>query len=145
MTAPFNVGHDAVIDIVDGATGLVITSFPPTTHFSFQQITQTDESSPVNEKPLFREIPKGWRGTIEYDRRDPSIDLYFASQEAAYWAGVGYFPGTITQTTTEQDGTTSTFKYNGAALKYDDAGSFKAADKVMVRLSWMASDRVPVI
>lgn len=144
MTAPFNIGHDVTVDIVDGVTGQVLSRFPPTTHFSFQQITKTEESEPVNFKPLFREVPKGWRGTIEYDRRDSTIDDYFCSQEALYWISGSYTPGSITQTITEANGLVKQYKYNNVALKYDDAGSFKAADKVMVRISFMASDRQPV-
>lgn len=145
MTAPFNVGHDATIDIVDGATGAVITSFPPTTMFDFSPNTVQLTSKPVNDKPLYREVPDGWKGTIEYDRYDSSIDDYFVKLESDYWAGVSYFANTITQTVTERDGSISQYKFTGVALKLDNAGSWKAADKVGQRLSWVSRDRIKVI
>ena len=145
MTAPFNVGHDAQVNIVDGVTGAVISQFPPTTHFNFEQVTKQETSKPVNLKPLFREIPEGWRGTLEYDRYDPSIDTYFAGVEANYWNSGSYTPATIMQITTEKNGAISQYKYSGVAMKLDSAGTFKASEKVPVKISWMATDRVKVI
>ena len=145
MTTPFNVGHDAQVTVVDGPTGAVITTFPPTTMFDFKPTTKRLMSEPVNGKPIYREVPQGWEGTLEYDRYDGAIDDYFATWEANYWNGASYLAGSITQTVQEQTGAISQYQYQGVAMKLDTAGTYKAADKVPVKITWCASTRVKVL
>ena len=145
MSAPFNIGHDAKVDIVDGSTGQVISTWPPATHFTFTQITSQVKSEPVNDKPIFRETYHGWSGSIDYDRYDAAIDQYFADREKNYWLGMNDTANTITQTVQEKDGSVSQWKYSGVVMKMDTAGSWKSGDKVDIKVSWTARDRVRVL
>lgn len=140
----FSIGHDVSIDIYDAVTGKQVV-FPLITGFSPEPQTKQISSEPLNGPPLFAENPNGWRGTIDFDRTDPSIDLWFAGREAAYFKGQSIFNVTITQTIQEKDGTVTQFRFPNVALKPSQMGQWKAADKVSIRLDFMASTRVQVV
>jgi hypothetical protein len=140
----FSIGHDVSLDIVDIVTGKQVV-FPLVTGFAPDPITKQITSEPLNGPPLFAENPNGWKGTIDFDRTDSSIDIWFANREAAYYRGVSQFNVTITQTIQEKDGSVTQFRYPNVALKLADAGKWKASDKVSMRIDWMASTRIQVL
>ena len=140
----FSIGHDLSVDIVDIVTGKQVV-FPLITGFSAEPQTKQISSEPLNGPPLYAENPNGWRGTIDFDRTDNSIDIFFAGREAAYFKGVSLFNVTITETIQEKDGTTTQFRFPNCALKYSQAGQWKASDKVSLRLDWMGSTRIQVL
>ena len=140
----FSIGHDVSVDLYDSVNGKII-SFPAVTGFSAEPITKGINSEPLNGPPLYAENPNGWRGTIDFDRTDKRIDEYFATREALYYQGGSLFSASITQTIRESDGSVTQYRYPGCALKYEQAGQWKAADKVSLRVSWNASQRVKVV
>ena len=140
----FSIGHDVSVDIFDIVTGKQVI-FPLVTGFSAEPITKQITSEPLNSSPLFAENPNGWKGTIDFDRTDNSIDAWFSGREAAYYKGQSIFNVTITETIQEKDGTVSQYRFPNVALKLTQAGQWKAADKVSLKIDWMASTRVQVI
>lgn len=144
-----SIGHDVTVTIFDTATNSVV-SFPARTGFSAEPITKTVNSEPLNGPPIFAEAPNGWKGTFDFDRTDNSIDVYFANYEATYYAGGNPLNGTITQTIQEKGangapGPVTQFSFTGVAMKLAQAGDWKAAEKVKMRIDWMASQRSQVI
>jgi len=140
----FTIGHDISVDIYDASTGNVVT-FPAMTSFDRQPIFKQINSEPLNGYPIFAEAPNGWKGSIEFDRTDPTIDNYFAAQEASYFNGGNPLTASITETIQEKDGSVSQYRYPGAALKPDDMGRAVSATKMTIKMSWMASTRLQVV
>lgn len=132
------------VTIYDAASNSIV-DFPARTGFSAEPIYKNINSEPLNGPPIFAEAPNGWKGTFDFDRTDPKIDIYFANFEAAYWAGGNPLDGSITQTIVEKDGSVTQFVYTGVAMKLTQAGQWKAAEKVTMRVEWMASTRNRVL
>ena len=139
-----SIGHDVTVTIFDNTSQSIVT-FPARTGFSAEPITKTINSEPLNGPPLFAEAPNGWKGTLDFDRTDPTIDIYFANYEATYYAGANPISGTITQTIQEKNGTITQFSFTGVAMKLAQAGQWKAAEKVPMRIDWMAGTRTQVL
>ena len=139
-----SIGHDVTVTIFDTATQSIV-SFPARTGFSAEAITKTINSEPLNGPPLFAEAPNGWKGTFDFDRTDPSIDIYFANYEATYYAGGNPINGTITQTIQEKNGSVTQFVFTGVAMKVSQSGMWKAAEKVAQKIDWNASTRTQVL
>ena len=138
------MGHDISVDFFDGSTGKMV-SFPAVTGFSRKQMTKNGESEPLNGPPLFYSNPKGWSGTLTFDRTDASIDLYFAARDAAYYQGQNLLNLSIIETTKEANGTISQYRYTNVAFEYTNAGDGKASDKQTLSLNFQASERKQVL
>ncbi|WP_156883922.1 hypothetical protein [Paraburkholderia sp. SOS3] len=81
-------------------------------------------------------------GSFEVSRADATLDAYFASIEASYYAGVNQPPGFIQETIEEVAGVVSTFQYQGVVLYFEDAGDAEAEKNVIQRVSFAASTRI---
>lgn len=86
-------------------------------------------------------LPEGHQGNFDYVRQDSQIDDYFCALEANYYDGGDLPSGTITETITEVDGSISQYRYEGIALKADDAGSWAGNKEVALKVDFMASRR----
>jgi hypothetical protein len=139
-----SIGHDVTVTIFDTTTQSIV-SFPARTGFSAEPITKQINSEPLNGEPIFAEAPNGWKGQLDFDRTDPSIDIYFDNFEAAYWNGGNPLSGTITQTIQEKDGSVTQFVFTGVAMKLAQAGQWKSAEKVSQKVDWSAGRRKRVL
>lgn len=140
----FSIGHDVAVDVFDNVTGRMVT-FPAITGFSAEPNTKQISSEPLNGPPLYAENPNGWKGTLDFDRTDATVDVWFASREAKYYAGQSLFNVTITETIRESNGTVTQFRFPNCALKLAQAGQWKASDKVSLRIDWAGSTRTQVL
>jgi hypothetical protein len=141
----FSVGHDIAVDVVDPVTGSLV-AWPNATGFDAEPNTKQISSEPLNGPPLYAENPMGWKGSIEFDRIDSTVDDFFARNEALYYQGANLLSGTITQTIQEtRTGAVSQYRFSGVAFKLTQAGKWKSGDKVMMKIDWVASQRVKVI
>lgn len=140
----YTVGRDVSVNIV-GSDGVQII-IPPdqVTHFDAKPMKREDWSRPLNVPPKPLYMPDGWRLTIEVDRKDASLDTYMSDLEQAYWAGENMLPGTIMETVTEDDGTTTQYRYDGVMLWVDDPGNYRADTRVTQRIVGAASKRIRV-
>lgn len=137
----FNIGSDTTISlIVDG--GILRSSI--LTSFEAKQMTASLDSTGIDGINRFDEVEKGWEGSFDFDRADSIIDDFFAAKEAARYAGVKQPEISITETTTNVDGTVVKYRFNRVALKYDTAGARKGDAKVEAKVSWKASRRVKI-
>jgi hypothetical protein len=89
-------------------------------------------------------IPDSWQGSITIDRLDQTVDNWWAQVEADYFANRATAPATIIERIQEQDGTVSTWRYEGVCLTLDEAGDYAADKKVEQTLSFEAARRVRV-
>lgn len=137
----FSIGHDVTVTIFDVNSNSLV-AFPAKTGFSAEPIFKNLVSNPINGPPIFAEVPDGWKGTFDFDRTDPSIDIYFANFENTYYAGGNPLDGTITQIIQEKStGSTTQFLFLGVAMKLSQSGIWRASEKVSQRIEWMASTR----
>ena len=114
----------------------------------------TDYSAKKNSSKLTRKglggktnhavIPDGWELTIKLDRKDATLDKYFAARDADYYAGVNVQSGTIYETITESDGSVSQFRYTEVVLQYDGGGDWKGDAYIPITLMAYATERLQV-
>lgn len=88
--------------------------------------------------------PNGWKGSFEVDRFNSVLDDFWASYEAAYYAGQNLLPGTINEVIQEADGSVSQYRYEGVVLDLKDAGSREADKVIKLKLDFYASRRKKV-
>jgi hypothetical protein len=87
-------------------------------------------------------FPDGWSGSFEVERQDSTLDDFFASQEANYYAGFDLTGSTITETITEASGVVSQYQFVGVIFKLDDAGDWEGDKTVKQKLSFVAEQRI---
>lgn len=138
----FSIGKDVVLDLV-GETGVL--AFTIITGFDAAQMTNRIQVKPLDGIPRFLEIPDGWSGSFDYERRDASIDNYFAALEARYYSGLNVKAITATETITEPSGNVSQFRFEGMMLRLASAGSWIADATVKPKIEWCAGRRIKVL
>lgn len=140
-TNGFSVGKDVTVDLVIGGQNVrfsLITGFESAPEYSEPDVIGLDGIT------RYLVLPTGWKGKMDFERQGPQLDTYFAEREAAYFAGQDLPSGTITETIQEPDGGVSQFRYEGAVLMLEDAGSKKGLESVKQSVSWKASRRIQV-
>lgn len=136
------VGSDARFDVITAAGAL---SLPTLESFHAKKITQQRKVNPLNASPINMQFPNGWEGSFVVARADSTLDDYFAAQEAAQYAGANLAAGTIHQTITEVNGTTSQYMFTDVQLSIEDAGNYEALSEVKQHVSFVASARIKVV
>lgn len=135
---PFNVGRDCrVVLIYNGSR----VDLPTVTGFQSQQQTHQLTSSPLNDMPMFFDVPNGWRGQFDFQRDNDNADDLFASIESGFWSAGTMITGNIYQYVVETDGTTSTYEYVGATLRLSDAGNWRSENITTQRIEFTARIR----
>lgn len=137
----FNIGSDTTVSLI--INGSIVRS-SILTSFEAQQITASLDSKGLDGINRFDEIETGWQGTFGFDRADSIMDDFFAAKEAARFAGAPKPLISITETTTNVDGSVVKYRYNRVALKYDTIGNRTGDTKVEPRVSWKASRRIKI-
>lgn len=135
-----NIGSDYRFDIY---TAIGILTLPTLLNFKKRKITSKLTVKPLNTLPIHLSFEEGgWEGSFEVSRADGTLDRYFATREASYYAGINLAAGTIQETITEISGPPTAFQFQGVLLYYDDAGEAEAEKNVIQRVSFLASTRV---
>ena len=135
-----NTGKDITL-VLTGPLGLIQVS--GITGFHASQITQGIDSKRLDGDNIYDELPMGWNVSFDYDRTDSSLDDYFAAKEDAYHSAGTTSTATIYQTIVETNGVTQ-YRFDGCALKFDDAGDWRGDQKVTQKVSGKAGRRVKV-
>jgi hypothetical protein len=137
----FTVGRDVVVTIAGpGGTPIVIDA-ADVTHFTKRPLKKDDWSRPLNSPPIPLYMPDGWRGTVDVDRQDPTLDTFQANLEATYWAGQNILAGTMLESVTEPNGTNSQYRYDDVMYWVEDPGDASADKRVSQRLEWCCGTR----
>lgn len=139
----YSIGLDVSVDII-GSFGSV-QRFANVTHFDSKQETKQIKIVGINGRIDLLEIPNGWNGSIEIDRRNQVLDQYIALFEENYYNGVNILSASITQTIKEADGSRTQFSYTGVMFKMSDAGAWKGDEIVKQKLDWVAGRRRLII
>ncbi len=136
-----SVGSDISFVVVTSAGTLTIdgkTSYKP------KHLSSDLEHHGLYET-TYGKVYKGWQVGVMFDRSSPAVENYFIQDEANYYAGVNQIGGTIYETVTEKDGTTSQYRYTNVILKYDEAGDWKKDGYVGLSVTAMASRKIRIV
>lgn len=95
----------------------------------------------LDGKVLNAELPKGWSGKFAMERANDRLDAFFAQVEALWLSGGAMVNATITQATTEADGSTSRYQFTNCALKFDGQ-NWKPDAPVTMGVTFTATQRV---
>ena len=135
----FSVGRDLTFTVVGPNGNLTfsgVTDYNPKPKFN--QLEHKDIDGTISNAA----IPHGWDISINIDRKDPTVDNFFAVLEAAYFAGQNIGAGTISENIQEVDGSVSKFQYTGVSLTYENAGAWKGDAFVPISLMAKCSRRL---
>lgn len=135
---PFNIGRDCRVVLVYNGTRI---DLPTVTGFQAQQRTSAISSSPLNDMPMFYDVPNGWNGHFSFQRDSSGADDLFAAIESGFWAAGTVLLGSIYQYVTECDGSLSTYEYVGASIQLSDAGHYQSEMLVTQAISFSARAR----
>jgi len=135
----FSIGRDISVQF-NTPQGPV--KFRNITSFSRKSINVGIESKGINGTDYFATIYGGWEGSIEVDRMNPAMDLFFAFMENLYYTGQNVPDSLISEAMTEANGALTQFTYTRLAWQYTDAGTAKGDEKITQSASWKASRRL---
>jgi hypothetical protein len=142
LASGYTVGKDVSL-VIQTANGPI--SLNGMTDFTAKALTIDIKSKPMTSGlPIHDYVPDGWSFSFKIDRMDASVDAFYATFEAAYYANAPLPPGIVYETIREKDGSVSQFEYTNAVIKLESAGDKAADKKVEQTLSGMASQRIQV-
>lgn len=134
----YNTGKDVEVDIVTPQGILdpsIITSFKKQEKVTEKDVERMDG---INDNLV---MPKGWEGSLMFERRNSVLDDYFADREARYYAGEDQAALTMKETIKETGGSVSQYLYEGVQLIFNDGGESKGSDTIKQTVNWKAQRR----
>ena len=137
----FSVGKDITFSVVTPPATLTLTG---ETDYSVKPMFSKLTHKGLNGISDHAVVPDGWQIDIRFERKDPTVDRYFAQYEADYYNGVNLKNGTILETIQEADGSISQFRYTNVSLELTSAGDWKGDAFIPISVTAMASRRIPV-
>lgn len=139
--ASFNVGRDVTVTFTNPLTQQPVT-WGLVTEFTSRPNTKQIVSNPLSAPPQFADPPDGWDGSFTVDRNSSQVDDLFAALENNYWNGNVIPNATIIEYVTEIAGNTTSYQYTNVSLKLDDAGNKRSQEKITMKISFKASQRL---
>lgn len=123
-----------------------VLQIPPDLIGDFEADPESDWKDwlPVTGIQEMAVLPKCWGGKISLIRKGPLLDQFWAQFESAFYAGVSIQAGSILETISEPDGTTSQWNYINTLFRLTKAGSWKGNEFVMQELEFRSSRKLPV-
>ena len=137
----FTIGKDLSFVIVGPSGTLELSGV--TSYKAARDSTDLKHKA-LDGKTYFANLPDSHTITVALDRKDATLDRFFARLEADYFAGVNIKGGTVLETVRESDGSVSQFRYEDVTLKYEGGGEYKGDSFVSVTLTLMASRKILV-
>jgi hypothetical protein len=143
-TTTFTVGRDCSAVLISPYGGNV--TLPLTTTINMTPEYNTASSVPLNTPPIERDLPKGHRVTIAFDRMDGTVDKLFSQIEAGWWAGGTPDGGTNASASfyiyvNEATGGQTTYQYAGCSMKLTNSGSISPDAPVKQEIALFAQTR----
>lgn len=138
----FTIGKDRTLDIIDPNLGpqrfKILTGFEAAPQYN------SLESKGLDGVPRFDNTPHGHKLTFQLDRADGRAEKYFAGRERDYFNGLVVPLVSITETTTEIDGSVTVFRYTGVSLQLTSSGASRGDAITTQTIEGMASRKVQV-
>ncbi|NMM21843.1 MAG: hypothetical protein HHJ15_18140 [Rhodoferax sp.] len=136
-----SIGKDVSVVIIT-STGSLNIPAAAITNFGVQPVTEQESRIGMDgvTRPLV--VPTAWKGSFDVDRMNSSVEDWWASVEAAYFAGQNINSGTITETISNPDGSISQYRYTGVMFDLQDLGNREPTKVIKQKLSFVASRRM---
>ncbi len=132
----FSIGRDTQLVIMGPAGRLDISHV---TAFESRQITTAIRVARIDGTHLGAELPKGWEGSFEVERGTAALDDFIVALEQGFYNGSTSQLGSMYQYVTENDGSTSTYQFDGVVFKLASAGVWKGDASVKQKLEFFAT------
>jgi hypothetical protein len=137
------IGRDVRLVIVT-STGTL--NIPPAAIASFDSQPETSNEKKMGLDGEARNLltHAGWKGSLEIDRFDSTVEDFWAASEAAFYAGQNLPYGIIQETIQEANGGTTQYRYEKVVLDLKDLGKKTGDKSVTMKMDFMASRRIKV-
>lgn len=143
MAKDFSVGRDVSLDVVDPVLGVI--RFAIKTGWKSTPKYAEMKSKQLSGETLHDTVPDGHEVVFDLDRKDATVERYFAAREAAYFNGAEVPNVHITETIRERDGSITQFRYTGVSLKLDNAGTWAGNETTKQSVSGFASRKIQTL
>lgn len=137
----FSVGRDISLTIVTPSGPI---NFNLLMDFQSKQDTTKKRIKGLDGKTRFVRFMDGWSGSLKLERRDSTVDDYFAQLEANYYSGVQEGGVSITDIKSEPGGNLTQYRYFGVLLDLEDAGKWSGEDTVNQTITFVAERRIKI-
>jgi len=137
-----NIGKDVSI-VVNTPTG--VQRFSYITGFDPKPTLGDLKSLGLDGRTRHGVVHEGWEGDIDFDKDSSVFDDFWANMEAAYYAGIDQISGTITETITNVDGSTSVYRYDGVTFKLKTLGKREGNSLIKGQMGIWAERRIKVL
>lgn len=134
----FNTGRDCQVILIHSQLGRL--DLGNVTGFQAAQMNAQITSDRLDGVQLNADLPKGWSGSFDMDRANAGLDDVFTQIEALWLDQGVYGTSKIYQIITEANGQT-TYQYDNASIRLDDAGRYQGDQIVKQRISFRANRR----
>lgn len=135
----FNVGKDCQVIIVMAGYGPL--TLDHVIEFQAEQLSHEVTLPRLNDVPLFRYLPNGWRGRFTIDRGSSNAEDVISAIEAGYWAGARLPTGQVFQYISEVLGSTSTYMFDNCTIRLSEGGQWRAQSATRQTLEFSASTK----
>ena len=140
-TGRFSVGRDCTLMVAHPQAPGGRLQLDNVMDFSCKQETANIKKDRLDGVQLIAELPKGWTGSFTVERSGPGVDQFFALAETAWFTGGIWNVASVYQFVVEPDGSSTTFQFENAALKFENAGDWKGDASITQHISFTASRR----
>lgn len=144
IDADYNVGQNIAISIVRNKTGetFVADDLGLVMKFKAQGKDEEKEINPLstNGEPIFRVIPKGWHGSIQFARMNGSLTALCNGITNSFYGAFGKSEKfTMRVRITNPNNSTDGYTFSGMVLLNFDFGEFEANKEVLQGFEFRAS------
>lgn len=122
MAKDFSVGRDVSLDVVDPVLGVI--RFAIKSGWKSEPQWVDLKVKQLSGEPIHDTVPDGHSVTFDLERKDATVESYFAAREEAYFNGAELSNVQITETIKERNGSITQFRYTGVSLKLTGAGTW---------------------
>lgn len=140
----YTIGRDVTVTIAGPGGQAIVIPANQVTGFNAKPLKREEWARPLNSPPQPIYTPDGWRGTIDVDRQDATLDTFQSNLEAAFWGGQNTLSGTVLETITEDDGSITQYQYNSVMYWVEDPGSYRTENLIKQRMEFCAGQRIRV-
>lgn len=139
----FNTGLSRVIAIIDSATQLPVPFGGDMLDYESSPITKDISISPISTGGYdkFKTDRAGWQGSFTIARVNGDADNFEAIQEALYHSGGPQKQFTITETTTNDDGSVDVMQISGCELHMTNAGQCRKETSIDMKFAFRGMAR----
>lgn len=137
-----NRGSDTRL-IVRDAQGVILET-PTVESFEAQENANVVRAIAVDGANRVVKFQQGYSGTFVIQRQGDGLDRYFSNENARYRAGLDQLNVSILETTQEDNGSVSQYRYDGAVLTFAQVGTKSGTDIVRQQVTFEANARVAI-